>query len=99
MLALLEEIEGVAAAQVDHSGMLLRLDLVFPEEHERWLAAITARLKELGYGTNVLRGSARSDVLRSVERWYDRRSAGELSLEEEGTLRQSAPSDQDPERG
>lgn len=97
MLALLEEIDGVASAEVDRSGMLMRLHLVSPHEHDRCLAAITTRLNELGYRTNVLHGSARDDVLSTVERWYDRRSAEELSIEELKTLRQGAQDDQDLE--
>lgn len=72
MLARLEAIDGVALAEVDHRGELLRLRLT----SDTALADAVATLREVGY---------RADPLREapvVERWYGRAAVHELSREE-----------------
>lgn len=72
MLARLEAIDGVATAEVDHGGELLRLRVA----DDRALADVTATLREMGYGADPLQG----DV--NVDRWYGRDTVQELSHEE-----------------
>lgn len=72
MLARLEEIDGVALAEVDHRGELLRLRLT----SEDALAGAVATLREMGYGADELSGAA------AAERWYGRDTVRELSREE-----------------
>ncbi len=96
MLALLEELEGVASAEVDRSGMLMRLHFRTPESFVASLAAVETRLKDAEIATNILHGSPRDEVLRAVTRWYDRHTAHELSQEEVSTLKADLQPDQPP---
>lgn len=76
MLARLEAIEGVADAQVDHSGELLRLRLTTDQA----LPDAVATLRELGYGADEL------DQVPVIERWYGRETVRELSREESAVI-------------
>lgn len=72
MLARLEAIDGVALAEVDHQGELLRLRLTSAQA----LREAVATLRELGYGADELTAAP------AVERWYGRDTVRELSREE-----------------
>ncbi len=96
MLALLEDLEGVASAEVDRSGMLMRLHFSTPENFAASLAAVETRLKEAGIATNILHGSRRDEVLRAVTRWYDRHSVDELSQGEVSALKADLQPDEAP---
>lgn len=72
MLARLEAIDGVALAEVDHRGELLRLRLTSDDA----LADAIATLRELGYGAEEIPGAP------AVERWYGRDTVRDLSREE-----------------
>lgn len=72
MLARLEAIDGVALAEVDHRGDLLRLRLT----SDRALEDAVATLRELGYGADELTAAP------AAERWYGRDTVRELSREE-----------------
>lgn len=71
MLARLEAIDGVAVAEVDHRGELLRLRLTSDEA----LEDAVGTLRALGYGAELTAAPA-------VERWYGRDTVRELSREE-----------------
>lgn len=75
MLARLEAIDGVAEAEVDGGGHLIRLSV----RDERSLGASIALLDELGH-----RATATSST--GGESWYDARSVGELSRIEAGFI-------------
>lgn len=72
MLARLEAIDGVAAAEVDHRGELLRLEL----SSDRALEDAVQAMRELGYGADRL------GLAPEVARWYGRDTVRELSREE-----------------
>ncbi len=96
MLALLEDLEDVASAEVDHTGMLIRLHFRTPESFATSLAAAEARLRNAEITINVLHGSLREEVERAVDRWYDRHTADELSQEEVSALKADLPAGEPP---
>ncbi len=73
MLARLTSLDGVVAAEVDHSGELLRLRFSDPSALERTHAA----LRELGYRADEVSEPSAPDAL-----WYGPARVSELSREE-----------------
>jgi hypothetical protein len=76
VLARLQQVDGLEAAEVDHSGELLRVALAGPDA----LAAVRATMRELGYDA-VEGATAPADA-----RWYSGATARDLSREEAGVI-------------
>jgi hypothetical protein len=77
VLARLGELDGVARAEVDHAGDLLRLTL-----DRNAVAASLALLRELGHEAEVVD----HDVATKTTDWYDATSVNELSFVEAGVI-------------
>ncbi len=91
MLAQLLEIEGVASAEVDHAGLVMRIRCDPPERAAECLAALRSHLTEAGHEMYVLEGAQRQAVLDGVERWYGLESVDGLSQEELARLKERTP--------
>ncbi len=84
MLALVQGVPGVAKAEVDRSGTLLRLRLA--SRRERAVDTALALLREGGYEAIMLDGTEAEAAERSVSDWYDRARSHELSRAEAQVL-------------
>jgi len=76
VLAQIEQQAGVTSVEVDRRGEFLRVDAGGPED----VAAVIARLYELGFAAERTTGSA------AESQWYRRDNVGELSREEAGVI-------------
>lgn len=92
MLALLQKTPGVAPAEIDHAGLVLRVRCSSPGDADRCITDARQRLGDAGFETHLLQGAAQQAVLDGVTRWYDLETIDELSVEERMTLAErSAP--------
>lgn len=81
MLARLDEIVGVTGAEVDRSGVLLRL-----AASGAAITLVQDELRSAGYDATPLDPAERDDILARVTDWYGTANAAELSGEEAAVL-------------
>jgi hypothetical protein len=77
VLARLTKLDGIARAEVDHAGVLLRLTL-----DRDTVAASLALLRELGHEAEVVD----DDAATKTTGWYDAASVNDLSFVEAGVI-------------